>query len=123
MTPKGKKILKWTLGITAVAGLLTTVYFVFIKADSNPDKDGKADDFTQPEDTATNEVKDYTPAMKNCGAPKTDYDNDYSYIKCNGVWHTKSKPSGSKASVYPNWVSLANNAGATQKLNTRYPNG
>lgn len=129
MTPKTKKILKWSLGIAGVLGLLTTAYFVFIKPNQNPDKDGKADDFTEPGNTASGATAGLgNPAtdsiMGHCGAVKTDYDGDFDYVKCNGnIWYTRSKPNGGRPNVYPNWVSLANNALATQKLNTKYPNG
>jgi hypothetical protein len=58
-----------------------------------------------------------------CGIRRTDYDRDFDYIKCNGVWYTISKPNSSRGVVYGDWLSLASNALATQRLNSRYPNG
>lgn len=125
MTPKTKKILGWTGGILAALGLGFAVYKLITRS---PDgKDGKADDFEEPNNTATDATSGVKPGSglpaPSCGTIKTNYDGDFDYVKCSGVWYTKSKPAGGRPNVYPNWVSLANNATATQRLNTKYPNG
>lgn len=57
-----------------------------------------------------------------CGSVKADYDGNYYYVKCNGVWYTKTKPNVSVATI-SSWLSLGNNPIATGRLNSRYPNG
>lgn len=61
-----------------------------------------------------------------CGDVKTTYDKDFDYVKCDGVWYTKSKPnaiSPSARGLYKEWKSLAGNKIATDRLSRRYPNG
>lgn len=60
-----------------------------------------------------------------CSSPVTTYDRDYDYVKCNGIWWTRSKAAPATPAAkgkYPNWVSLEKNEVATKLLNTRYPN-
>jgi len=61
-----------------------------------------------------------------CGDVKTTYDRDFDYVKCNGVWFTKSKPNAASPyarGLYKEWKSLATNQVASERLNRRYPNG
>lgn len=63
---------------------------------------------------------------KGCGVVKTTFDKDFDYVKCDGVWYTKSKPNAVSAyakGLYKDWKSLAANKVATDRLNNRYPNG
>ena len=58
---------------------------------------------------------------KGCGEVKTTFDRDFDYVKCDGVWYTKSKPSAKI--VYKEWKSLKGNVVANERLDRRYPNG
>lgn len=61
-----------------------------------------------------------------CGPIRDKYDGDYDYIKCGGIWYTRSKPNAITPGVagsIPNWKSLQNNIAANMKLNLKYPNG
>ena len=63
----------------------------------------------------------YTPpvAQGKCSQVRSDYDKNYIYKKCDGVWFTmKNSIGGTK------WVSLADPkwAGSVAKLNAKYPN-
>lgn len=61
-----------------------------------------------------------------CGDVKVSFDKDFDYVKCDGVWYTKSKinaVSPSAKGLYKEWKSLATNKIATERLSRRYPNG
>jgi hypothetical protein len=76
--------------------------------------------------TTVHDVKTLPNGGKDCGQVHTNYDRDFDYVKCSGVWYTKSKPNPatpSKKGAIPNWKSLSANKIATERLNSRYPNG
>lgn len=138
MTPKTKKILKWSIGIAGALGLGFTIYKLITR--NTDGKDGKADDFEEPGNTTTNATSNVTSGSGMpsgvCGMIHTDYDGDFDYVRCTPpqsslqtfvplapIWYTRSKPNGGRPDVYKTWVSLGGNATATQRLNTKYPNG
>jgi outer membrane biosynthesis protein TonB len=58
-----------------------------------------------------------------CDKIKTNYDADFIYRKCDGVWYTKSKThaySKYARGFFKEWTSLADNPKANEKLNQRY---
>lgn len=76
--------------------------------------------------TTYHDMKSLPNGGKDCGQVHTNFDRDFDYVKCGGVWYTKSKPNpatASKKGAIPNWKSLAANKIATQRLDARYPKG
>jgi hypothetical protein len=68
-------------------------------------------------------AKDLPNSGKSCSMPRLQYDGNYDYVKCGGIWYTKSKPNPkTKTAKIAAWKSLGANKIATQKLNSRYPN-
>lgn len=76
--------------------------------------------------TTYHDMKTLPNGGKDCGQVHTNFDRDFDYVKCGGVWYTKSKPNpatASKKGAIPAWKSLAANKIATQRLDARYPKG
>lgn len=76
--------------------------------------------------TTYHDMKSLPNGGKDCGQVHTNFDRDFDYVKCGGVWYTKSKPNpatASKKGAIPAWKSLAGNKIATQRLDARYPKG
>ena len=64
-----------------------------------------------------------TATQKSCSAiVNLSGDKTFEYKKCDGVWFTRKKiqPNVKLAST-PQWISLASNKGATDKLNFAFP--
>lgn len=59
-----------------------------------------------------------------CSDVKSKFDRDYDYVKCKGIWYTKSKTNPASKFAkdrYKDWTSLESNPVATERLNRRYP--
>lgn len=64
------------------------------------------------------------PNSGGCSSPQLNYDGNYDYVKCDGVWYTQSKPNPkTSGGNIATWKSLKDNTIATEKLDSRYPNG
>jgi LPXTG-motif cell wall-anchored protein len=120
--------------IGAIALIGTVVYFSTRKkkdstAKTETDESGewKAPDEVSDEtvtDTTTPKPSDLPNGGVGCSSIKTMFDLDFDYIKCGGIWYTKSKsnPKSPYAKgLYKNWLSLSTNKVATDRLNRRYP--
>lgn len=61
-----------------------------------------------------------------CGEVKFSFDRDFDYVKCDGIWYTKSKANAASPSAkdrFKEWTSLSGNKVASERLSRRYPNG
>src|ERR1035437_4834534 len=55
-------------------------------------------------------AKDLPNGGKSCAMPRLQYDGNYDYVKCGGVWYTKSKPNPkTKTAKIAAWKSLGGN--------------
>lgn len=126
---------KWGIGITlalATLGIGYAVYHFAFKEKDEPKKitppanvseDQEAKEVAKPH----TETSDLTLPNKGvgCSPVVTNYDRDYDYVKCGGVWYIKSKPNASTEAAKnsnPNWTSLSKNVVTTKLLDTRYKN-
>jgi len=132
------KTIKIVIGVLAVAGLGIGSYFIFRKKKSSSgviSESGKATETltekteTKTAETAKEETKPSGQAAsstigKDSGCSKVVKlagDTKWEYRKCDGVWFTRqqAKPN---IKVSTNWISLASNKIATDKLNAAFPN-
>lgn len=59
-----------------------------------------------------------------CATPRLNYDGNYDYVKCKGIWYVKSKQKSKTPSVnVPNWAGLKPESLRASRLESRYPNG
>lgn len=76
--------------------------------------------------TTVHDMSSLPNGGKGCGQVQSTFDGNYDYVKCGTSWFTISKANPTSASTkgsIPNWKDLSGNAIATQRLNSRYPNG
>lgn len=58
-----------------------------------------------------------------CSEPRLNYDGNYDYVKCNGVWYVKSKQNPKTPSIaIPVWAGLKPDSVRANRLSSRYPN-
>lgn len=106
---------------------------------ANPNKPNPPSDSSK-EETSIGEktisIKDSKPHVETnaltlpnkgvgCSEVITTFDRDYDYVKCAGIWYTKSKQNPSSTDAkdrFKDWTSLEKNEVATRRLATRYPN-
>lgn len=125
---------KWGIGIGVALSLVAVGYavyhFVFKEKDEpkkiTPPATANVDVAVEAEQPHV-ETADLTLPNKGvgCSAIVNNYDRDYDYVKCGGVWYTKSKANPSSESAkgkFATWTSLSQNAVATKLLDTRYKN-
>lgn len=130
---KGAKALYIIGGIGLIA---TGVYFATRKKeDDSSKKTPTTDSKTQELSEQTSPNQDIQPVIDvttlpnkgvGCGSVKMTYDRDFDYVKCDGIWYTKSKPNAASQfakGLYKDWTSLKDNSVATERLERRYPNG
>lgn len=128
-----KPITKWVIGIGGFLALVVGYkYFTREKSvdlptlpkSTTPDTPiAKAT--TIPEQTAENLAPDLLPNNGvGCSPLRTNYDMDFNYVKCKGIWYTKLKinPRGKYDSRLNEWKSLEGNKVAIDRLNIKYPN-
>lgn len=79
-------------------------------------------------DTTVDNKKE-NPALPNngvgCSELITNFDRDFNYVKCNGIWHIISKPNPATPATkgaFKEWSSLEGQKVSIERLNRRYPN-
>ena len=131
----GSKIGIVALAAAAIAGISYGIYrLVTPKEDAgwtNPalETDAEKEEAVLAEHKAeTKEVISDASTLPNkgvdCSQIYGNYDKDYDYVKCAGIWYAKSKANAISASAkgkFKDWSSLEKAPVATDRLNRRYP--
>ncbi len=127
---------KWFLAITGIAIIVGGGYLIStqFRRQEEPEKekvnvpDESKDNSTVVPEEKKEEKKTELYTLPNKGIGCSDiidnFDSNFSYVKCNGIWWTKSKENPSNVETkgkYPEWTSLETNEVQSKLLNTRYP--
>lgn len=60
-----------------------------------------------------------------CSEPRTSFNGDFDFVKCDGKWYIKSKQNPTDKSTlgkYPDWNPLQDGQVIVESLNSRFPN-
>lgn len=112
--------------ITGIAAVITGIVIAVKKftdaSEPSPEKIQEIKDkikdaiSSKPVDSEKNEPTDLPNGGAGCGPVQKAFDRTFDYVKCDGVWWTRSKD---RVKI-PEWKSLADNKTATDLLNNKY---